>query len=319
MPIVTKAAPCGHGCRIGVDTTCDFAPEVAAKLDVDIISFPYIVDGVPHDDDLWQSITPRGFYNQMRNGAKTSTSATSLGRYLEYFESCAEEGTPTVFLAFTAALSSACNNACTAADEVRAKHPGFELYVVDMCLPSAAGELMAIEAVRQRDAGLSAQELVAWAEGAKSRVHGYFTLDTLHFLAAGGRIPPAAAQLSTKLDIKAMLTFDLTGALSLTGVARGRKKALKNLVKSFRENYDPAAGLPISVISADAEGDADWLEDALRKEPGCAEATIIRGPVGPTIGAHVGPGMVAVLFWGKDRAEKVSVSDRIARRMRGDA
>ena len=55
---------------------------------------------------------------------------------------------------------------------------------------------------------------------------------------------------------------------------------------------------------------------AVRKEPGCADLTIIRGSVGPTIGAHVGPGMVALIFWGKNRAEKVSLSDRIARRVR---
>lgn len=319
MPIVTKAAPRTDGCRIGVDTTCDFNPEIAATLDVDIIGFPYILDGVPHDDDLWQSMTPQGFYDLMREGHKTSTSATSVGRYLEYFESCAEEGTPTVFLAFTSALSSAYNNACTAADQVRAEHPGFELYVVDNCLPSAAGELLALEAVRQRDAGLTAQELVTWAEEAKSYVHGYFTLDSLHFLAAGGRIPPAAAQLSSKLDIKAMLSFDLTGSLTLTGVARGRKKALKNLLKSFRDNYDVSSGLPVSIISADSEKDASWLEAAVRKEPGCEGLNIIRGAVGPTIGAHVGPGMVAILFWGRNRAEKISVSDRIARRVRGEA
>ena len=191
-----------------------------------------------------------------------------------------------------------------AADLVRAEHPDFELYVVDNALPCSCGELLAMEAVRQRAAGLDARQLADWANEAKTYVHGYFTLDGLESLAAGGRIPPAAASLSSKLDIKPELSFDLAGSLSLIGVNRGRKKALKSLVKSFKENYELDPALPLAIVSSDAEKDADWLEAAVRKEPGCEDLTILRGSVGPTIGAHVGPGMVAIIFWGKRRAEQ---------------
>ena len=148
-------------------------------------------------------------------------------------------------------------------------------------------------------------------------MHGYFTLDSLDALAAGGRIPPAAAQLSAKLDVKPSLSFDLAGSLTLTGVNRGRKKALKSLVKSFHDNYVLDSSMPIAIVSSDAEKDVDWLEGAIRKEEGCGELTILRGSVGPTIGAHVGAGMVAVIFWGRNRAEKISLSDRIAKKVRG--
>ena len=303
--------------RIVVDTCADLTPQIAATLDVDILGFPYILDGEEHTDDIWSSISPKEFYDKLRAGAKASTSAVSLGRYLEFFTECAKEGTPTVYLCFTSALSSSYNSALSAADEVRAQYPDFELYVVDNALPCACGELLALEAVRQRAAGLSASEIAAWADEAKTYVHGYFTLDSLDSLAAGGRIPPAAAQLSSKLDIKPELSFDLSGSLSLVGVNRGRKKALKSLIKSFKENYVPDPALPITIVSADAEKDADWVEAAVRKEEGCADVTIIRGAVGPTIGAHVGPGMVALIFWGKNRADKISLTDRIARRVRG--
>ena len=105
--------------------------------------------------------------------------------------------------------------------------------------------------------------------------------------------------------------------LSLIGVNRGRKKALKSILKSFRENYVPDRTMPIAIMTADADKDGDWLEAAIRKEEGCADVTIIRSSVGPTIGSHVGPGMVALAFWGKNRADKASLSDRIARRVRG--
>ena len=304
-------------CRIVVDTCCDFSPQIAANLDVDILGFPYILNGEEHTDDIWNSITPKQFYDQMREGATVSTSAVSLGRYVEFFTECAKEGTPTVYFCFTSALSSSYNSACQAAEAVRADNPDFELYVVDNALPCACGELLAIEAVRQRAAGLTAKQLVDWANEAKTYVHGYFTLENFDALAAGGRIPPAAAQLTSKLDVKPELSFDLAGSLSLIGINRGRKKALKSLVKSFHENYEPDAAMPIAIMTADSEKDGDWLEGAIHKEDGCADVTIIRSAVGPTIGSHVGPGMVAIAFWGKNRADKASLSDRIAARVRG--
>nr|WP_245526957.1 DegV family protein [Coriobacterium glomerans] len=303
-------------CRIVIDTCADLTPEIAAALDVDILGFPYILDGKEFIDDIWSTMTPEAFYDRLRAGTPASTSAVSLGRYLEFLTECAREGTPTVYLCFTSALSSSYDAACRAAQDVREAYPDFELYIVDNGLPCAAGELLALEAVRQRDAGLSARELARWAQEAKFYVHGYFTLDSLQALAAGGRIPPAAAQLSSKLDVKANLTFDRTGSLSLTGVSRGRKKALRSLIKMFRENYVLDPTMPIAIASADAERDADWVESAVRKEEGCEDLTIIRGAVGPTIGAHVGPGMVALVFWGRNRADKISLTDRIARRVR---
>lgn len=316
MNTATHTAGHEHRCRIVIDTCADLTPEVAATLDVDILGFPYVLDGVEYVDDIWTSITPKEFYDKLRAGSRASTSAVSLGRYLEFFTQCAEEGTPTVYLCFTSALSSSYNSAVNAAEEVRAKYPGFELFVVDNALPCVSGELLAIEAVRQRAAGLTARQLASWANEAKTCVHGYFMLDGLDSLAAGGRIPPAAAQLSSKLDIKPELSFDLSGSLSLVGVNRGRKKALKALVKSFKDNHIVDPAMPIAIVSSDAEKDADWLEAAIRKEDGCADAPIIRGSVGTAIGSHVGPGMVAVAFWGGDRAEKISLSDRIARRVR---
>ena len=265
-----KAASAGHSnrCRIVVDTCCDFSPEVAANLDVDILGFPFIIDGEERTDDIWSSMSPKEFYDRMRAGARVSTSAVSLGRYIEFFTECAKEGTPTVYLCFTSALSSSYNSACQAADVVRAEYPNFELYVVDNALPCATGALLALEAVRQRSAGLTAKQLVDWANEAKTYVHGYFTLESFDALAAGGRIPPAAAQLTAKLDVKPELSYDLAGSLSLIGVNRGRKKALKSILKSFRENYVPDRTMPIAIMTADAEKDGDWLQGATPPEGG---------------------------------------------------
>ena len=308
--------------RLIVDSCADFAPEVAEALGVEVVQFTYVMGGREYPDDLWKTMTPKEFYDRMRAGEYATTSAVTPGHYLEVFERAAEEGTPTVYLAFTRGLSSSVDAARQAADMVRESHPDFEIYVVDNVCPSAAAELLAIEAVHQAASGLTAKELVAWAEEARYYIHGYFTLDSFDALARGGRIPPAAATVGGKLDIQPELSYDPNGALTLRGMCRGRKKALRAIIADFKANYLGAeAGdekLPMAIVSSDAEKDARWLADQVRREPGCEDVPIIYSSVGPVIGAHVGPGMVALLFWGKDRRESLSFTDRIARKVRGE-
>ena len=308
-------------CRIIGDSCADFAPEVARALGVEVVSFPFVMADGEHADDLWQSMDPHEFYERMRKGEHVTTSAVTPGHYMEVFERVAASGVPAVYLSFTRGLSSSVDAARQAAEMVREAHPGYELYVVDNLCPSAAAELLAIEAVRQVGNGLTAKELVEWAEEARFYIQGYFTLDSFDSLARGGRIPPAAAQVGGKLDIKPELSYDLNGTLTLRGMCRGRKKALRAILADFKANYIGSEGvithMPIGIVSSDAEKDAQWLADQVRKEPGCSDIPIIFSTVSPVIGAHVGPGMVACVFWGKDRRETLSFTDKLARRVRG--
>lgn len=303
--------------HIIVDSCADFAPKVYDRLGVDLVCFPYVINGEEHLDDLWQSMSAHDFYEAMRKGARPTTSAVTPGRYYEIFSAAAQEGTPTLYLGFTRGLSSSIEAAQQAAEMVRAEHPGFELYVLDNLCPSLAAQLLAIEVVRQAGNGLTCRECYEWAKDARYFVQGYFTLESFDALAAGGRIPPAAANLGAKLDVKPELTYDVNGALALKGICRGRKKALKAIVQDFKDNYSYDTSLPVAICTSDAEKDGDWVEDAIRKLPGCESVVVVRSSVSPVIGSHTGPGMVAVSFWGSDRRAKTSLTDRIARRVRG--
>ena len=308
-----------RSCKVIVDSGADFAPAVLKRLGVEFIPFAYVTPEGERMDDLWESMTPHDFYEEMRRDPTrhTTTSAVTPGRYLEVFEKAAQEGTPTIYLGLTAGLSSSIYNAETAAEMVREKYPDFELYVLDTRCDSAAIELLAIEVMRQAASGLTAEEVYAWAQDARYFVHGYFMLDSFGALAAGGRIPPAAAQIGGKLDIKPELSYDTNGALTLRGMCRGRKKALRAILQDFHECYSHDASLPLAIVSSDAEKDADWLEAQVRKEKGCESVTVIRSSVSPILGSHVGPGMVALVFWGSDRREQMSLTDRIARKVKG--
>ncbi len=306
--------------KIIVDSTADYAPGVARQLGVEVIPFTYVTPEGEKTDDMWEHTDPHEFYEHMRKNPDEhyTTVAVTPGRYLEYFERAAEEGLPTIYQGLTEGLSSAINNARTAAEMVREKHPDFEIYVLDTKVDSAAGELLAIEVVRLAANGMSAKELYEWASDARNFIHGYFTLDSFDALAAGGRIPPAAATVGGKLDIKPELSYDLNGALTLRGMCRGRKKALRAIMQDFRENYANDPSLPLAIVSSDADKDADWLEKEVRKEKGCEDVAIIRSTVSPILGTHVGPGMVALVFWGTDRRDKISLTDRIARKVKKD-
>lgn len=306
-------------CKIIVDSTADYAPAVAKQLGVEVIPFHYVDADGEHEDDMWEHRSAHDFYEYMRKHPNEhfKTQAVTPGHYYEVFKRAAEEGKPTIYLGLTAGLSSSIDSARRAADMIREEYPNFELYILDNCCDSAAGELLAIEVVRQATNGLTAEEVYRWAEDARYFIHGYFTLENFNALAAGGRIPPAAANVGGKLDIKPELSYDLNGALTLRGMCRGRKKALRAIMQDFRDNYAHDSSLPLAIVSADSEKDADWLEKEVRKEKGCEDVTIIRSQVSPILGSHVGPGMVALIFWGCDRRDKVSLTDRIARKVRG--
>lgn len=304
--------------NIIADTCADFAPGVVDLLGITVIPFSYTTPEGTFEDDGWQRISPHEFYEDMRAHPDFhyTTASVAPGVYYQYFEEAAQAGTPTIYYSFTAGLSSSFYAAEQAAEMIREKYPDFELYVLDNLCPSAAAQLLVIEAVRQAILGLTAEELYAWSLDARYYIQGYFTIENLDRLSKGGRIPPAAANIGGKLDIKPELTYDVTGALNLKSICRGRKKALKQLIAEFKENFCHDMMLPVAILSSDAEKDADWVETQLRKEKGLENLKIIRSAVGPTIGSHVGPGMVALVFWSTDRREKLSLTDRLAKKIR---
>lgn len=301
--------------HIIVDTPGDFNPNIAKALGVTIIGFPYTVNGEEHIDDMFQSVSAPDFYNEMRKGTIPTTSAVTPGHYYEIFKDAAKKGVPTVYLGFTRALSSSIDSARQAADMIKDEFPNFELHIIDNRCPSLAAQLLVVEAVHQANLGASAKELADWVREARYYVHGLFTLENLDALAQGGRIPAVAASLGGKLDIKPELSYDETGALTLKRICRGRKKALKAIINDYIEESAGERISPVGIGTADAEHDGDWMEALFRKVEGCEELPVIRSSIGPVIGSHVGPGMVALVFWGPDRRKQKAPEGSVAARL----
>lgn len=305
-------------CKLLLDSCCDLPADLLVSGEVEYLQFPFIMNDGEHLDDLWQTMQVKDFYDRMRKGEVSGTAQIPVPELVEVFERCAEEGTPTVYLAFTSGLSGTFDTVLRISDDIREKYPDFELYVVDTKLASIAEGLLAYEAINQRNRGLSAAQLAEWAEEARWYVNCLFTVDDLEYLRRGGRIPAAAASIGTKLNIKPLLNFDLEGGLSMAGVARGRKKALKALVKQYDDDAAEKRGSndTVLVASADSEGDMKWVEEHLDRSEVSIPA--IHCSIGPVIGSHVGPGMVAIAFWGPDRRQNISIADRIANKINSE-
>lgn len=302
-------------CNIIIDSCCDLPPEVIDVPGVELLRFPFMLDGEERFDDMFVTLPARDFYGRMRKGAEVSTAQIPMHILRDTFERAAQSGVPTVYLGFSSGLSGNFNTAELICEQVSAEHPESELYAVDTHLASIAEGLLVYEAIRQRARGLSAAELAEWAREVRFYVNELFTLDELEWLRKGGRIPASVAFAGAKLDVKPMLEISLDGKLSLTGVARGRKKGIRQLAEFYRRNApEIGTGSYIVIGSADCPKDVERLKDELIKVDDTA--LFLETNIGPVIGSHVGPGMLAIAFMGGDTREDLSVSDRIAKEVR---
>lgn len=304
-------------CNLIIDSCSDVPAELVNREGITLLKFPYIEGEETFDDDLFQTISAKEFYDGMRKGGEPSTAQLSVPLLQETFRQAAETGEPTVYLSFTSGLSGSYDVAMLVRDQILEEYPDFELYVVDTKLASVAEGFLVFEAITQWEKGATAKELAEWAEEARNYVWCEFMVEDLDALKRGGRIPSSVAVAGAALDVKPVLTIDIDGKLQLTGVARGRKKGMRHLAEFYAKNVDKDGRTRYVMLgNADCPKDLEKLKVMIEKDD--PDALFVESSIGPVIGSHMGPGMLAIVFWGADRRESLSVADRIAKRIKGD-
>lgn len=288
-----------YACRLITDSCCDLPREVVDLYGVEVLEFSYTMGEKEHSDDLGMSMSHEEFFAAMRAGSHPTTAQVPMTAYLAAFRDAAEKGEPVVFLSFSSALSGTYDTALVARQSVLADVPDAEIHIVDSHSASTAQALLVLEAGRLHAAGSTAGQIAQWAEKNKHRINGYFTLETLEHLRRGGRISDVAAAAGAMLDVRPVLKLDGQGALVIDKVARGRKKSLRTVADVFVDRCEDAATRPVVIAHADCPDDARALESLLRDR--CELGEVVHIGVGPVIGAHTGPGMVACVFWGRER------------------
>lgn len=303
-------------CNLIIDSCCDLPFEVIDREGIELIEFPFIMSDGEHYDDLYRTMSAEEFYQGMRNGEEPSTAQISVPTFRNAFQRAIDSGVPTVYLSFSSGLSGSYDVAELVLSQLKKENPEAELYIVDTHLASIAEALLVYEGIRQRDKGLSAQELVEWAEEARYFIDAEFMVDDLESLSRGGRIPASLAYAGAKLDVKPLLTISMEGKLEPVGVARGRKKGIKQLAEYYEKRVvDTGSSQCVVIGHADCPRDVERLKDALLKVD--SNILFLESCIGPVIGSHVGPDMIALVFWGSDKREKLSVADRIAQKVKG--
>ncbi len=289
-------------CNLIIDSCCELPLEMLQRDGIFLLNYVYTLDGEVHIDDLYQSITPHEFFEGMRNGAQPQTSQLPVPMLSETFENAMKADRPAVFFSFASALTGTLDTARVVYDGLCADNPGHQpVFFYDTKLAATAEGLFVHEALRQWEKGLSAEEMLAWAEQAAPHVNEMFVVDDLDSLRRGGRIPPALAVIGSKLDVKPLLDIDVTdGKLRSCGIARGKKKAIKQMVGLFTKTIPERDrnGRLVMIGNADCPEDAKRLEEMLRKT--AVDLQILHMNIGPVIGSHVGPGMLSMVFWGPD-------------------
>ena len=280
------------------DSDSDLPYHLKAKYDIPVVYMPYALNGKEYFDDLGQTLDHKSYYDAMRNGANPVTSALNEESYFEYFEPVLESGKDLLFVAFSSKLSCTLQAASSARLKLLEKYPGRKITIVDTLSISGPMTLLILKAHAMYREGKSMEEVAGWLEANKLRAQAYFTVDDLKYLKRGGRISGAAAAVGTMLDLKPVIIEAKDGTLQAGEKIRGRKKALAYIVDAMmKANPDPAES-PILILNADAPEDAERVKAAVeQKLPG---AEIMIEPVGPVIGAHAGPGTVALCFIGKE-------------------
>ena len=284
--------------KILTDSCCDFTDEQYRQLDVGYVPLTVIYNGESHSN-FSDVAAVKAFYNELRSGVTASTSAVNPESWAQLMKPVLEEGKDVLVLAFSSGLSATCQSAHIAADELREQFPERTINVVDTLCAALGQGLLVWYACQKRDAGMSLEELTTWVEENKLHLCHWVTVDDLSHLKRGGRISATTALVGTMLNIKPIIHVDNEGKLVNVAKARGRKSAISYLVDklgALGEGYDNDT---IFVVHGDCQEDAEQLAELCRSRYGVKNVQI--GYLGPVIGAHTGPGVLAVFFLGKER------------------
>ena len=281
------------------DSDSDLPYALKVQYDIPVVYMPYTLNGKEYFDDLGQTLDHKSFFDAMRQGAHPTTSALNQTVYEEYFEPILAEGKDILFLAFSSQLSATINAIRAARETLLEKYPGRKFVLVDTLSISGPQTLLVLKAHEMYRAGETIEAVAEWVEANKLRAQAYFTVDDLKYLQRGGRVSPAAAAIGTLLDLKPILTETREGKLAAAQKVRGRKKALGFMVDKAVEGIENPSESIVLVLHADAKDDA--MKTAVALHDRIPKLTVRVENVGPVIGAHAGPGTVAICFIGKER------------------
>lgn len=282
---------------IYTDSACDLKPDVLKSINVECIQLSFRFDN-DDKDYLNNEMDIKTFYDRMRKGETAKTSAINPETFSHRFEELLSEGRDILYIGFSSGLSTTFNSARIAADELKAKYPERKIICVDSLCASAGQGLLVYLALQKKNAGATIEETAKFVEDNALSLCHWFTVDDLVYLKRGGRISPTVALVGGILGIKPVLHVDNEGKLVSVSKVRGRKASLNALLDKYGELAKDTKGT-VYISNADCSEDVEYLKEQFKGQYK-TEVEIVTD-IGPVIGAHSGPGTMAVFFLGKER------------------
>lgn len=281
---------------ITTESNSDMDPAYLAENEVGVIPHYYTVEDEVYGDG--KELTNKEFYDAMRAGKKAITMPSDPKVILAKFEEYAKQGKDILHISFSSALSSGYNNIVNGANAVMEEYPEMKIIVIDTLSASLGEGIMIRKAIEMRKEGKFLEETAAWIKEHCPHLNIQFTVDDLNFLYRGGRLSRSSAILGTVINIKPILYFDKKGKLVVLDKTRGRRNALTTLVDNMEAKLGEFRDeqVFIGIVHGDCEADAKYIANMITERFGYTD--IVIRPIGPSIGAHSGPGAVGIIFLG---------------------
>ena len=282
------------------DSSADLNPALEQELGVDIIPLSVNCgDRTFLDYPDEREIKTSEFYGMLRSGANAKTAAANVETFLTAMSRHLEQGKDVLYLGFSSGLSSTYSASEIAAQELRERYPERKVLTVDTLCASMGQGLLVWLTVQELKHGATLEEAAKYAEGNRLHLCHWFTVDDLFFLKRGGRVSAATALVGSALGIKPVLHVDNEGHLINVSKARGRKNSILALVDRMERSAIEPEKQTVFISHGDCLADAEFLAQEVRRRLHVPRIEI--NYVGPVIGAHSGPGTLALFFLGTAR------------------
>ncbi len=283
------------------DSCCNLTEDMIESFGIHILPLTFLVDGTQYQSYLKGERTDlKQFFTMMREGKVITTSLPNPADTKALFEELLEAGQDILYIGFSSALSGTYEATELLARDLAPQFPERSIRCVETLAASGGQGLIIHKAARMREEGASLAELATWVEENRGNVAHWFTVDDLMFLFRGGRVSKTSAWAGTLLNIKPILHVDDEGRLVAMEKVRGRKKSISALLDHMKKTaLEPACSHTVFITHGDCLEDAEALAQGIRDAFGNVE--IVINYIDPVIGAHAGPGTLALFYMATER------------------
>lgn len=286
--------------EIITDSAANLSEEFIEREKIEVLSLSFFIEGKEYYGyERGKHVDLSKFYEMMRAKKDVRTSLVNIEAARSLGEMILKQGKDIIYIGFSSGLSGTYQSVFYALEDLKMIYPERKIYMIDS-LSAALGEgLLVYHAARMRKNGCTLEEVYQWVQENKLKVCHWFTVEDLFFLRRGGRISGKNAVLGVALQVKPVLYMNDDGELKLAEKVRGRKKSLDCLVEKFIENAIEPEKYPLFINHGDCPKDAEYVKNKITER--CPIKEIFVRVLDPVMGAHAGPGTVALFFLGEYR------------------